>query len=508
MVNSVLESAGVHHENQAGRLLRGWIIAFVVAFVLYGLTAAPTIQWQDSGSLVVRVVTGQLINPLGLALSHPLIYWLFKVGTIVTPLSPAHVASLVSAFFGACAVASVYLIGFMLTGSRLAAVLGAVGLMVANTFWRLSTTPESYTLVTALLLLEVFSIIKWDRMRDSKWLLMAFFANGVGLAAHNMALLTLPVVGIVGLAAVIKRQVNVRTLVLAVVLWVVGSLPFTGLVVDIMVQTGQVGETIRSALFGHFGSAVAGFGTTMRYTAASLFFTAYSFPNLALPVAALGIITARRAGIAKLTYAVLLADLLIHLAFVLRYGVVDQYTFLLPAYALLGIFSAIGLVWIIRSWKGMVRQVTVGLAVLLLLFTPVLYAAGPVLLRSVNLLGSAERHKPYRDDYVYLFVPWGGAQSSTEQTARQAADLAGPDGIIIAEDSMGSFGVEYVLQQLGLTHVQLLSKVNQEERDALIRMGRPVVLIPSDTREIPEPASAWKQVGQLYVANQGTAAGD
>ena len=41
-----------------------------------------------------------------------------------------------------------------------------------------------------------------------------------------------------------------------------------------------------------------------------------------------------------------------HGGFVLRYNVVDQYTFLVPAYALIAIFAGIGIGAVRRGWPG------------------------------------------------------------------------------------------------------------------------------------------------------------
>lgn len=487
-----------------GRCARGWALAFLLASCLFGLTAAPTIQWQDSGLFVVRVLKGELINPLGLALSHPLPYWLVEAGIALFSLAPSYVASLISALFGAVAVANVYWIGVSLTRRPVAAAVAAGGLAVANTFWRLSTIPESYTLMTALLTWEIMAILRWDRTRRPLWLLLAFAANGLGLADHNMALLTLPVIGMVAVLAVKRRQLSALGLAGAIGIWLALSSPFTGLVILAMFQSGEVIPTISSALFGHsFAGAVIGVSHTWRYTAVSLFFTAYSFPNLTLPASLLGIMRARRLGIPILSFVVLLADLLIHLTFVLRYGVVDQYTFLLPAYALLAIFATIGLAWILARWTRRIAWVALAASIVLVVLTPALYAAGPKVFRSFHLLGSAERHKPYRDDYIYLLVPWGIAQSSTDQMSREAVDLAGPDGRIIVEDAMARFGVEYQLWLRGWQETVELIVAKPYEMELDPASDRKVVLIPSDTRDQPQPPGAWQRVGDLYVRAGG-----
>ena len=40
-----------------------------------------------------------------------------------------------------------------------------------------------------------------------------------------------------------------------------------------------------------------------------------------------------------------------------------------------------------------------------LAITPLIYAVAPVAARTLGVLGSIGRHKPYRDDYIYLFLP-------------------------------------------------------------------------------------------------------
>src|SRR3990172_7525821 len=65
-----------------------WFAVFVAAFTLYAATANRGAQWQDSGYHILRMVTKEPVNPLGLALSHPLHHWLGRLAVWPNPLDP------------------------------------------------------------------------------------------------------------------------------------------------------------------------------------------------------------------------------------------------------------------------------------------------------------------------------------------------------------------------------------------------------------------------------------
>src|SRR5690606_15780690 len=88
----------------------------------------------------------------------------------------------------------------------------------------------------------------------------------------------------------------------------------------------------------------------------------------------------------------------LHLLFFLRYPVIDQYTFLIPAFGLVALAGGVGY----ASLRGPLgRRVAWGLLCLQSLF----YAAVPWMARESGVLTAFERGKPYRDDYRYLFWP-------------------------------------------------------------------------------------------------------
>jgi hypothetical protein len=389
-----------------------------------------------------------------------------------------------------------------ITNRFLPAALAAAGLAVAHTWWRLSTMPECYTLAAALLTAEVWCVLRWDRTRKSIWLVAMFFANGAGLANHNVALLTGPVIAVVLLSALRNRQAAWRVLPAVVGAWALGASPFLGLIVRDIWGGASVGDTIRSALFGTlYKDAVIGASTHLRDTAVSVAFTLLSFPNLMLPAAVMGIARGRKAEMPRLTYRAMLAGLIIHLAFVLRYDVADQYTFLLPAYALLGIFAGVGFAYVLSNWPARIHRPVVVGAVALTLFTPLLYVLATKVARDTNVLGSRARNKPYRDDYRYLFIPWGRGDDSAQRMSLAVAELARPDGLTIVPEPMARFAIQYQYMRRDMPRATVVPRINDAEIRDAADAHRPVVYVPPMVGEAPPPVQAgwWERVGEMYV---------
>ena len=82
-----------------------WLAVLLISFTLYALTANRGIQWQDSGKHILRIATGQLENNLGLALCHPLHYWLGRLAVAPDLFEPCFAVTLVSSLAAAMAAA-------------------------------------------------------------------------------------------------------------------------------------------------------------------------------------------------------------------------------------------------------------------------------------------------------------------------------------------------------------------------------------------------------------------
>ncbi|MBN2211954.1 MAG: DUF2723 domain-containing protein, partial [Sedimentisphaerales bacterium] len=101
-----------------------------------------------------RVAHGDIEGKLGLALAHPLFYLLTMAGVKVLPGDLAFRINLMSALFGAIAVANLFLLIYIWIKKFWPAIVAAGSLALSHTFWQHAALPETYNLYVALLLGE------------------------------------------------------------------------------------------------------------------------------------------------------------------------------------------------------------------------------------------------------------------------------------------------------------------------------------------------------------------
>lgn len=487
-----------------------WLAAFVVAFVLYAASAQRGMQSQDSGWQQYRIVSGQLEHPRGLALSHPIHFYLSRLAIKLWFGEPAFAITLVSAFAAAVAVANVLLTLYVLLARLAPAVIASAALLFAHTFWQHATHTESYALVAALLTGEWLCLTLFATTGRPGALLLVALLNGLGVANHLLALLATPADAAAILWAARTRRALPPLVRNAVLLWLLGLLPYVWFVGSVAYRTGEVTDTLRSAVFGAYKDDVFDWHVGLRALGMSLAFVAYNFPNLTVPLAILGI--ARRQCLPTLLRRVWLAELLLYALFVLSYSVADQYTFFFPLYGLLALFAGAGLAgvqrWRRRNW----RQTLLAAAAVSALWPPLLYIATYQLLSARGWLSQVVRNKPYRDGYRAVFIPWGAGDDAAERLNRDVAALVGDNGLILFPDHMQRFSILYE-QAIGRfpAGVELLKLEPPDpppqviaERQALLEqylaVGRPVVLVPYD-RDRPDAGveeAQWSRHGDVY----------
>ena len=478
-----------------------WAVLFFGSFAFYLLSATPNVQWQDAGDFVLRVIRGQVIDEQGLCRSHPLHFWLCTFAMKVLPFTIPFSCAAVSALGGAITVANVYGIVKCLTNVTSAAWLAATGLLLAHSFWRFSCFIEVYSVSAALLTAETWCLIRWDQTRKPAWLIAMFFFNGLGLANHDLALLSLPVIGIVFLIAWGRRQASFRTAVLGLLAWLAGSCIYLVMVFQDAHESGWR-HAILSATVGVFADQVKGNSLVLFYTTMTIALTLLSFPNLMLPAAVLGVLRGRRMGIGSISFFAILGSLFMHTLFVLRYNVIDQYTFAIPAYGLLTVLSGLGFAVVQLRWPVAVRGKILGLAAGLLALAPVTYIVTATVARHFHvLLGPYARNKPYRDDYRYLLIPWARGEDSASHMSNRALDLAGKNGLIIEPIETKSFTIEYQLYVRKWDSVELIDKISPEKIAQHVAAHQPVVYVPYNVDQLPPAVAAgrWQRVEDLYV---------
>ncbi|MCA9951413.1 MAG: DUF2723 domain-containing protein [Anaerolineales bacterium] len=165
------------------------IAAFSLPFLLYWLTAAPTIYNLDSAEFTTAVATNGLIRATG----YPLYLLLGKLW-LWLPLGTdmGYRLNLLSAFCGAMTI---------LLGERILRRLGvsswarlaALGLLAtAPFFWALSLIAEVYTLHTALMAGVILALMRWAAAPTAWRFALSVFLMALSLGNHAATVLLIP----------------------------------------------------------------------------------------------------------------------------------------------------------------------------------------------------------------------------------------------------------------------------------------------------------------------------
>ena len=175
------------------------MLAGIAAFALYVVTLAPDVLAADSGELQVVAAQLGVAHPPGFPL-YVMVSHLFV--RALPSVSPAYAVNLFSAVTSAIAVGIVYRCVHVLTGRHLPAVIAAVALATATTYWSQATTANVRSLTglfAALILLTLIHLreatAKGDTIAADRWLTAAALSMGFGLT-HHVSLLFLIIVGL------------------------------------------------------------------------------------------------------------------------------------------------------------------------------------------------------------------------------------------------------------------------------------------------------------------------
>ncbi len=163
-----------------------------LSLALYIRTLAPSLLPGDSGELQTLSVLLGNTHPTG----YPIYLLVGKLFTWLPVGDVAYRVNLLSAVMAALAVAGVYLVGRLLVGHRLPALVGALALAVSPTFWSQAVIAEVYTPGAALLVAVLVCLLAWDAVRSPRYLFLAGVLGGLSLGVHMTVALLAPAIGV------------------------------------------------------------------------------------------------------------------------------------------------------------------------------------------------------------------------------------------------------------------------------------------------------------------------
>ena len=156
------------------------------ALALYIRTLAPSLLWGDSAEFQTLSYTLGMTHPSGYMTQ----IMLGKLFTYIPLGNIAYRVNLMSAFFGALAVAQVYLIVRILGGRPVAGISACMMLALSQLFWRRALIAESYTIAASMLATIWLLFLFWRRTQNWVYLFVAGLVGGLSMGIHGMVLMT------------------------------------------------------------------------------------------------------------------------------------------------------------------------------------------------------------------------------------------------------------------------------------------------------------------------------
>lgn len=356
------------------------------AFVLYLRTLAPGVLHYDRPAMLDSAMFQAQAATLGI--THPTGYPTYTLLAHLFTYLPfgdaAYLVNLFSAVVGAIAVALLFLVGYRLSGSVIAAAVGSLAFAVGDTYWSQAVIAEVYTLNVLFICLVLLVLLLWRDSGKDRYLLGAAFLMGLSLTHHLTSGLLLPAAALFVAFVNPRKLLEWRLVLEGAGLFLVGLLPYLYLPVrasmDPPMNEADPSSLARfwelvsggelTGVFGQYGPAtiplrLSYFGTYM----------ADEFHLALLALAAVGVVVAL---FEYRAVAVLLGTLFVGwLAYAVEYEIFDFFLYFIPPYLIIALFMTLGAGAILHGIDSLVSDnpLVLRVVVVLLFAAPLFYFA-------------------------------------------------------------------------------------------------------------------------------------
>ncbi len=412
-------------------LVPSYFAVFLAAVVLYIVSCAPGVLWQDSGIYQYRIWHNEIESKLGLALSHPL-YHIIGIGVKYIPLGEvAYRINLISAVAGAFTVANLFLLLRLWLKRILPALIAAVTLALSHTMWLHAVTAESYSLYTALLLAELVMLVQYVNTKRMVFLYFLAFFNGLAIANHMLASLAFVCYLVFLITLLIKKQINLRHFGIIAGLWLIGAAPYEFLIIKNIIKTGDITTTLASALFGErWRGDVLNTSISARLVKENLILMAYNFPTPNIVFFFIGLYGLKKVSLSNSFTKVLLALLVLFFVFAFRYTIKDRFTFFMPFYCLAAVFIGVG----IHIFFNLYPRKLYTIVIFAFAFLPLAaYKFVPIIAEKAKINLGIKRTIPYRNEYIWFLQPWKTCYNGPELFANDVFNTVEKNAVIYAD---------------------------------------------------------------------------
>ena len=212
---------------RAGVVLAG-LGVFLIVFVLYLKTLAPTVLYLKDPELLDAVMVQMQVSVLGIThpTGYPTYLMLTHLFTYLPFGDPAYRVNLGSAVYAALAVVVVYAGGFLLSRRVVAAAAGALAFGLGAALWSQAVIAEVYTLNALLVSVTILVLLLWHEYRKDRYLLLSAFLVGLCLTNHLTSGLLLPASLLLVALVDWRRLVDFKLVLKGAGLFLLGLMPY------------------------------------------------------------------------------------------------------------------------------------------------------------------------------------------------------------------------------------------------------------------------------------------
>lgn len=203
-----------------------WLPGVLLTLALgsfYWLSAVTRVGGGDWGQFQTFGYMGGIAHPPG----YPLIIGSINLATRVVRLGePAHVANIVNASFATAAGIALFYAGWLLTRSRLAAMLATVVFATGFSIWSQATQAGHISVQTMLVFLLALALVAYDERPNPTRLAAVAFATGLSLTNHGLSAFMLPATALVVATRRFPGIARPRTLATSAAVGLLGLAPW------------------------------------------------------------------------------------------------------------------------------------------------------------------------------------------------------------------------------------------------------------------------------------------
>ena len=411
------------------KAISGTIAIILTSFILYLKTLAPTVIWGDSAKLATFVYEFELNIRQG---HHPL-HTIFGLLFSYLPFGDyAYRQNLMSAFFGALAVALVYLILLRWTHSVIAAIGGALSLAVSHVFWLLSVINESYTLFAFLMVSMVWLASVWDETKSDKFLYLTAFVFGISISNNYLMPFLLPGFVYFYISAKNRPGLRKKNYVLIILSFLGGAALLVALCFKSIVSGGHdLLDLLHAGPFKRF------YRSPLKIVREMLSLPAYLIYQFPIVGCVMGLIGARHLYKSeRRRFIFLLIIFLADVLFASGYMRQKQFFLLIASFIIFAIWIGMGIqalsLWAEnRLLKPKIAEIAA--TAFLVLVPMAFYYSVPAMAKKLDLDLVRARTLPYRDNSRFFLVPDKHNEYGAERFGREVFQILEPNSIIVCD---------------------------------------------------------------------------